>query len=385
MPKDYYDILGVAKGAADGDIKKAFRKKAMDFHPDRNPNNPEAEARFKEVNEAYEVLKDPKKRAMYDQFGHAGLGQGMGGAGGAGGFPGGGDFAGGGFGDIFEDLFGDIFGGGRARGGGSRPGGARGEDLRYDLSISLEDVMHGSEARLRLPAIVECDTCKGSGCAPGTTPETCGTCGGAGQVRTQQGFFAISRPCPACKGQGRIIRSACSSCHGQGRQRSEKTLTVKVPPGVETGTRIRLTGEGGAGMRGGPPGDLYIVLEVARHPIFEREGPDLLCTVPITFPQAALGGKLDVPTLTGRARITLPAGTQTGRQFRLRSKGLPHLNQPSVYGDLIVEVRVETPINLNRRQRELLEEFARCSGQECQPESNSFLDKVKDFLDKMSN
>jgi molecular chaperone DnaJ len=384
MPNDYYELLGVERNAGDVDIKQAFRKKAMQYHPDRNPGDKSAEAKFKEINEAYEVLKDTKKRAIYDQFGHAGLGQGM--EGGAGGFPGGGyssDF-GGGFGDIFEDLFGDIFGsGGRGRAGRAN-GAMRGEDLRYDLAVSLEDAMHGSEVRLRLPSIITCESCTGTGCAPGTSPEICSTCGGSGQVRTQQGFFSISRPCPACKGRGRIVRSPCTSCHGQGRQRSEKTLTVKVPPGVETGTRIRLSGEGGAGLRSGPAGDLYIVLEVKRHPIFEREGPDLLCTVPITFPRAALGGKLEVPTLTGRARIQLPSGTQTGKQFRLRGKGLPHLNRPGMFGDLIVEVRVETPVNINRRQRELLEEFERCSTQECQPESSSFLDKVKEFLDKMS-
>ncbi|MBF0371158.1 MAG: molecular chaperone DnaJ [Magnetococcales bacterium] len=381
-PKDYYETLGVTRESGDADIKKAYRKLAMELHPDRNPGNKSAEARFKEVNSAYEVLKDPKKRAIYDQFGHAGLGQG-----GPGGFSGDPSQYGGGFGDIFEEFFGDIFGGGRggAGGGGSprgRGGRARGEDIRYDLTVPLDTVMRGSEERIRLPTIILCDSCRGSGARPGSGPENCTTCGGAGQVRTQQGFFSISRPCPACRGQGRIIRNPCTSCQGQGRKRSEKTLTVKIPPGVETGTRIRLSGEGGAGLHGSPTGDLYIVIEVAPHTIFERYESNLLCQVPITFPQAALGGKLEVPTLSGRARLTLPPGCQTGKRMVLRGKGLPLLNRPGVFGDLVVELRVETPVKLNKKQRQLLEEFARCSGEECQPDSFSFLDKVKDFLDK---
>ncbi|MBF0624943.1 MAG: molecular chaperone DnaJ [Magnetococcales bacterium] len=377
MPKDYYEILGVSRGASDADIKKAYRRLAMELHPDRNPGDKTAESRFKEVNEAHDILKDPKKRAIYDQFGHAGLGQGGPGPGG----PGGEGPGFNGFGDIFEEFFGDIFGG---RGGGGRGGRGtqRGEDFRYDLSVTLETVMGGKEERLRLPSIITCETCNGSGARPGTGPETCGVCGGAGQIRTQQGFFSIARPCGACQGRGRTIRNPCPECQGQGRKRSEKNLTVKVPPGVETGTRIRLSGEGGAGQQGGPAGDLYIVIEVESHPMFERHGPDLLCHVPITFPQAALGGKLEVPTLRGRARIALPAGSQTGRRFVLKGKGLPHLGRPGLLGDLVVEVRVETPINLNKRQKELLEEFSRCSGEDCQPESTSFLDRVKDFLDK---
>lgn len=383
MPKDYYEILGVSREAGEDELKKAYRKLAMQLHPDRNPGNKEAEARFKEVNEAYEVLKDPKKRAIYDQFGHAGLGQG-GPGGPGGGFGGSGDFGFGmgGFGDVFEELFGDIFGAGGRGGGRARSAAQRGEDMRYDLTVSLEDVMNGSEVRLRVPSIITCDTCHGSGARPGTTPETCTTCGGSGQVRTQQGFFSISRPCPHCRGQGRMNRNPCTECAGHGRKRSQKTLTVKIPPGVETGTRIRLTAEGGAGVQGGPAGDLYIVIEVEQHPIFERFGADLLCQVPITFNQAALGGKLEVPTLSGRARLTLPASTQTGKRFVLREKGLPHLNRPGQVGDLVVEVRVETPVNLSKRQKELLEEFARCSEGECQPESTSFFDRVKEFLDK---
>ncbi|MEO5377049.1 MAG: molecular chaperone DnaJ [Magnetococcus sp. DMHC-6] len=380
MPKDLYETLGIERGSSEADIKKAYRKLAMELHPDRNPDNKEAEANFKEVNSAYEVLKDPKKRAIYDQFGHAGLNQGGGGGGGFGGSDPSG--FGGGFGDIFEEFFGDIFGGGR--GGGSRTsgGGGRGEDFRYDFTVDLNKVMHGSEERLRIPAIVVCDTCHGSGAKAGSGPETCTTCNGAGQVRTQQGFFSIARPCPACRGQGRIIRNPCPSCQGQGRKRSEKTLTVKIPPGVDTGTRIRLTGEGGAGMHGGSAGDLFIVIEVAPHPIFERHEDNLLCQVPITFPQAALGGKLDVPTLTGLARVTLPPGCQHGKRLVLRGKGLPHLNRPGVFGDLVVEVRVETPVKLNKRQKQLLEEFERVSELDSQPESVSFLDKVKEFLDK---
>ncbi|MBF0589898.1 MAG: molecular chaperone DnaJ, partial [Magnetococcales bacterium] len=277
-----------------------------------------------------------------------------------------------------------VFGGGGGRGGRGGHGPQRGEDFRFDLTVSLEDVMKGAEERIRVPSLLACKTCNGSGAKPGSRPETCGTCGGAGQVRTQQGLFSIARPCPACRGAGQIIRDTCRDCGGQGRQRSEKTLTVKVPPGVETGTRIRLTGEGGGGLKGGPPGDLYIVLEVKEHPVFKRFGVDLLCEVPITFAQAALGGKLEAPTLTGRAKINLPVGTQTGKRLVLRGKGLPHLNRSGQYGDLVVEVRVETPVNLNDRQRELFEELAHCSGEECHPDSQSFLGRVKDFLDKMS-
>ncbi len=380
MPKDYYETLGVGRDASEGTIKKAYRKLAMELHPDRNPGNKEAESRFKEVNSAYEVLKDPKKRSIYDQFGHAGLGQG-------GGFSGDPSAYGGGFGDIFEEFFGDIFGGGRPGGGGGRGRSAnrRGEDFRYDLTVSLETVMHGSEERIRIPSIILCNTCNGSGAPPGSSLETCSTCGGAGQVRTQQGFFSIARTCPACRGQGQINRNPCRDCQGQGRKRSEKTLTVRIPPGVDTGTRIRLTGEGGAGLHGATAGDLFIMIEVAPHPMFERYDADLLCQVPITFSQAALGGKLEVPTLSGRTRVTLPPGTQTGRRLALRGKGLPHLNRPGVFGDLVVEVRVETPVNLSKRQRALLEELAEISNNDTQPETSSFLDKVKDFLDKMSS
>lgn len=382
MAKDLYETLGISREAPDAEIKKAYRKLAMEVHPDKNPGDKKSEAKFKEVNAAYEVLKDPKKRAIYDRYGHAGLGQQAGPGGGFSGDPSG---FGGGFGDIFEEFFGDIFGGsGGGRGQRGASGSQRGEDFRYDLAVTLETVMNGSEERLRIPAIVACTACSGSGARSGSGPETCSTCGGAGQVRTQQGFFSIARPCPACRGQGRIIRNPCTSCQGQGRVRSEKTLTVKIPPGVDTGNRIRLTGEGGAGLHGAPPGDLFIMVEVAPHPMFERYESDLLCHVPITFPQAAMGGKLEVPTLSGRARVMLPPGTQTGRRLALRGKGLPHLNRPGVFGDLVVEVRVETPVNLSKRQKELLEEFAACSDKESQPESNSFMGKVKDFLDKMS-
>ncbi|MBF0178961.1 MAG: molecular chaperone DnaJ [Magnetococcales bacterium] len=377
MANDFYETLGVSRTASDADIKQAYRKLAMQLHPDRNPGDKTAEAKFKEINAAYEVLKDQKKRAIYDQFGHAGLNQQAGG----GGYSGDPSGFGGGFGDIFEEFFGDIFGGGRA----SRGGPQKGEDFRYDMSISLETVMNGATERIRIPAIERCETCRGSGAKPGSGPENCSSCSGSGQIRTQQGFFSISRPCPTCRGQGRIIRNPCHDCQGQGRTRSEKTLTVKIPPGVETGTRIRLSGEGGAGPQGGPAGDLYIIIDVAHHPIFERFGPDLLCHAPITFPQAALGGKLEVPTLVGRAIVTVPPGVQTGKRLVLRGKGLPHLNRPGMFGDLVVEVRVETPVTLSKRQKELLQEFEALSNQESQPESHSFLGRVKDFLDKMSS
>lgn len=380
--RDYYETLGVHKNASEAEIKKAFRKMAMKLHPDKNPGDETAEAKFKEVNEAYEVLKDKQKRALYDQYGHAGLGQGMGG-----GHPFGGGQQGdmGGFGDIFEDFFGDFFGGGGGGGGRGRSRARRGEDLAYNLSVSLEDVAKGTEARIRVPSIVTCDACQGSGGKPGSGPETCGTCRGMGQVRTQQGMFAIQRPCPTCQGEGQIIRDKCGACQGAGRKRSEKTLTVKIPQGVETGIRIRLTGEGGAGLRGGPAGDLYIQVRVEDHAIFERDEANLIFRCPIAFPLAALGGKLEIPTLTGKAKISIPAGAQTGKKLLLRGKGLPHLSQPSFLGDLIVEIRVETPVNLNKRQRELLEEFAAESGVECQPESESLFGKVKDFLDKMAS
>jgi molecular chaperone DnaJ len=378
MPKDYYDVLGVKRGSSDEELKRAYRQMAMKLHPDRNPGDKEAETRFKEVNEAYEVLKDPKKRAVYDQFGHAGLGQQGAGPGGGAGGPGGA-----GFGDIFEEFFGDIFGNARAGGrAGGRPGAQRGEDFRYDLNISLETVMFGSEERLRLPTTVRCDDCNGSGARAGTKPEVCTVCGGSGQLRTQQGFFAISRACHACQGRGQVIRTPCTECHGQGRKRSEKVLNVRIPPGVEAGMRIRMSGEGGAGLNGGPAGDLYIVLDLEAHPIFQRNGADLICQVPITFSQAALGDKLEVPTLTGRSRLTLPAGTQSGTRLLLKGKGLPHFNHKDAYGDLVVEVRVETPVKLSKRQRELMEEFARCSGEECQPESASFFDRMRDLFEK---
>ncbi|MBF0173678.1 MAG: molecular chaperone DnaJ [Magnetococcales bacterium] len=380
MPKDYYEILGVKRDASEDEIKKSYRKLAMQFHPDRNPGNKDAESQFKEINGAYEVLKDPKKRSIYDQFGHAGLQ----GGGGGGGFSGDTSGFSGGFGDIFEEFFGDIFGGGR--GGRERAGGPqRGDDLRYDMTVTLETVMNGSEEKIRIPTVVECEVCKGSGAKAGSAPETCPTCQGMGQVRTQQGFFSIARTCAACGGRGKIIRNPCSSCRGQGRKRSEKTLTVKIPPGVDTGTRIRLSGEGGAGLTNGPAGDLYILIDVARHPMFERFGVDLLCQVPITFTQAALGGKLEIPSLSGKVRLTVPAGTQTGSRLPLRGKGLPHLNRPGVYGDLVVEVRVETPVRLNKRQRELFEELATCGNEDSHPDSKSFFDKVKDFLEKMSS
>nr|CRH08157.1 Chaperone protein dnaJ, heat shock protein (Hsp40), co-chaperone with dnaK [Candidatus Magnetococcus massalia] len=371
MSKDLYEILGVAKEASDADIKKAYRKLAMQLHPDRNPGDEAAETRFKEVNAAYEVLKDDKKRAIYDQYGHAGLGQG--GGPGFGGGPGGA-----GFGDIFEEFFGDIFGSGRGQRG--RSSARQGEDYRYDLRVTLEEVATGIEKRIRIPTMVSCGGCHGTGAAAGSQPELCTTCGGTGQIRQQQGFFAVQRSCHVCRGSGKVVRNPCGECRGSGRKEKEKTLTVKIPMGVDTGTRIRLSGEGGAGLGGGPNGDLYIITEVEDHPIFERFGADLLCVIPITFPQAALGAKLEVPTLSGKARITLPAGSQTGKRLVLRSKGLPHLNRPGVLGDLVVEVRVETPVKLSSRQKELLQEFESCSDENCSPDSHGFFARMKDFL-----
>ncbi|MGN7611861.1 molecular chaperone DnaJ [Magnetococcales bacterium HHB-1] len=377
MSKDLYEILGVGRSASDAELKQAYRKLAMKLHPDRNPGDQAAETQFKEVNAAYEILKDQKKRAIYDQYGHAGLGAEMGG--GAGGFSG----SAGGFSDIFEEFFGDIFGGGRGGGGGGRQAGVhRGEDLRYDLKVSLDTVLNGREESLRLPTISTCEKCHGSGAKSGSSSATCPSCQGTGQIHTRQGFFSIARTCPHCQGTGKIIRDPCTSCRGEGRIRSNKRLSVKVPPGVETGTRIRLTGEGGAGKQGGPAGDLYIVIEVEDHPIFAREGANLLCQIPITFPRAALGGKIEVPTLTGRARITLPSGVQTGKRMVLKGKGLPYLSRPGLYGDLVVEVRVETPVKLNGRQKELLEEFERSLEKGSQPDSSSFFQRIQDFFDK---
>ena len=358
--RDYYEVLGIARDASDKEMKKAYRRMAMKFHPDRNPGDKESEEKFKEVNEAFEMLSDPQKRAAYDQYGHAGVDPGMGG--GAGGF--GGGFGGGGsgdFGDIFGDVFGDIFGGrgggGGGGGGGGRSSVQRGADLRYSLELNLEDAVRGIEKKIRIPTLVECNTCDGSGARKGSSASTCGTCNGHGQVRMQQGFFAVQQTCPECRGAGKVIKDPCRDCHGEGRVQEYKTLSVKVPKGVDTGDRIRLTGEGEAGVNGGPAGDLYVQVDVREHNIFQRDGKHLYCEVPVTFTDAALGGELEVPTLDGKVKLKIPAETQTGKMFRLRGKGVVPVRGGG-QGDLICKIVVETPVNLSARQKELLQEFA---------------------------
>jgi molecular chaperone DnaJ len=374
--RDYYEVLGVDKDADDKDIKKSYRRVAMKYHPDRNPDDPDAEEKFKEATEAYDVLMDSEKRQAYDQFGHAGVDSSMGG--GAGGF-GGSNFS-----DIFGDVFGDIFGGGGGRGRG--PGGPqRGSDLRYTLDISLEDAVKGTTVEIRVPTLVGCETCDGSGAKKGSTPTTCGTCGGVGQVRMQQGFFQVQQTCPTCRGRGQSISDPCTDCHGQGRVEKTKTLSVKVPPGVDTGDRIRLSGEGEAGPEGGPPGDLFVQMSVKQHPIFERDGKNLYCEVPITFVDAAVGGELEVPTLDGRVKLKIPAETQTGKLFRLRGKGVKPVRGGSV-GDLLCRAVVETPVNLNKQQKEMLREFQDSlgeGGKSQSPRQTSWFEGVKSFFDDM--
>jgi len=374
MPKrDYYEILEVARNASEADVKKAFRRLAMKHHPDRNTGDTGAEAKFKEIKLAYDVLSDAKKRTAYDQFGHAGV------EAGAGGFGGPGDFGGGSFQDIFGDVFGDIFGGRGGRGRG------RGSDLRYDLSLTLEEAVAGKDVKIRIPTLVECQFCGGSGAKPGTKPKTCPTCSGTGQVRMQQGFFSIQQTCPQCRGKGHIIEESCPHCRGRGRLQEEKTLSVKVPPGVDTGDRIRLAGEGERGEHGGTPGDLYVQVQVQEHPIFTREGAHLYCEVPIGFVVAALGGDMEVPTLDGKVSLRIPAGTQTGKMFRVRGKGVKPVRE-SVSGDLICRVLVETPINLTERQKELLREFdghMQEGGSRHSPQASTWVDGVKSFFEKM--
>ncbi|MCF7984230.1 MAG: molecular chaperone DnaJ [Thiohalocapsa sp.] len=373
--RDYYEVLGLSRNASEQDIKKAFRRLAMKHHPDRNPNDAEALTKFKEAKEAHDILSDPRKRSAYDQFGHAGV-SGQGGFGGGG--PG--DFGAGGFSDIFGDVFGDIFGG---RAGGRRT--HRGADLRYDLSMSLEEAVAGKDVKIRIPTTVECHHCGGSGAKPGTKPKECPTCHGAGQVRMQQGFFSIQQTCPQCRGSGTVVEEACPHCRGAGRLREEKTLSVKVPAGVDTGDRIRLSGEGEAGEHGGPAGDLYVQVNVQTHPIFTREDSNLFCEVPISFVTAALGGELQVPTLSGKVVLKVPAGTQTGKMFRMRGKGVKPVRGGPV-GDLICRVLVETPVNLTERQKELLREFddsVSAGGKHHSPQSSSWLDGVKSFFEKM--
>ncbi len=375
--RDYYEVLGVARGANAQDIKSAYRKLAMQYHPDRNPDNPEAEQKFKEASEAYEVLKDDQKRAAYDQFGHQAFEGGMGGGRGPGGFGGGGaDFTSA-FADVFDDLFGEFMGG--RRGGGR--GQSRGADLRYNMDITLNEAFTGKKAQIQVPRTIICDRCDGTGAEPGSKPVTCPTCSGIGKVRATQGFFTIERTCPTCAGTGRIVKDPCKACGGQGRLEKEKTLSVTIPPGVEDGTRIRLAGEGDAGLRGGPSGDLYIFLTVRDHPLFSRQGADLHCKVPISFTTAALGGELEVPTLAGsKAKVRVPEGTQSNRQFRLKNLGMPILRSQN-NGDLYVHTVVETPQNLSKRQKDLLKEFEKASSDSTNPESNSFFGKMKDFLD----
>ncbi len=370
--RDYYEVLGVQRNASEADIKKAFRRLAMRHHPDRNTGDADAEIKFKEAKLAYDVLSDPKKRSAYDQFGHAGVDAGMGGPG---------DFSGAGsFADVFGDVFGDIFGG---RTGGRRT--QRGVDLRYDLSLTLEEAVAGKEVKVRLPIQVDCQFCGGSGAKPGTKPKQCATCGGVGQVRMQQGFFSIQQTCPECRGAGTVVEEACSHCRGRGRTQEEKTLSVKVPAGVDTGDRIRLAGEGERGGQGGPPGDLYVQIQVMEHAIFTREDSHLYCQVPIGFVAAALGGELEVPTLDGKVMLKIPAGTQTGKMFRVRNKGIKPVRGGAI-GDLICRVTIETPVNLTDRQKTLLQEFETSvqeGGSRHNPQSHSWLDGVKRFFDKM--
>ena len=372
--RDYYEVLGIGRDASEADIKKAYRRLAMKFHPDRNPDDQDAEEKFKEASEAAEVLMDAQKRQAYDQFGHAAVD----GSAGAGGFGGGGA---GSFSSIFEDVFGDIFSGGRGQSSVHR-----GADLKYVLDLTLEEAVRGTNPKIKIPTLVECMECLGSGAKKGTSPQDCVQCGGMGQITARQGFFSIQQTCPRCRGNGKIITDPCSECHGQGRVREQKTLSVKVPPGVDTGDRIRLSGQGEAGANGGPSGDLYVQINVTEHPIFTREGQDLYCEVPISFADAALGGELEVPTLEGRVNLKIPEETQTGKLFRLRGKGV---NVTQVrgggIGDLYCRIVVETPVNLTDRQKELLREFRGETSHAQSPQQSSWLDGVKRFFDSLTD
>jgi molecular chaperone DnaJ len=373
MKADFYETLGVAKGASPEDLKRAYRKLAMQYHPDRNPGDQAAEQRFKDVSHAYDILKDEQKRAAYDRFGHAAFENNGGGRPGDFGF-------GASFSDIFDEMFGDVMG---RRGGG---GAQRGSDVRYDLEISLEDAFKGSQSTIRLPSWAACEPCHGSGAANGTAPVTCPTCGGAGRVRAQQGFFTIERTCAGCGGAGRVIKDPCRGCGGAGRVRREKTLQVNIPPGVEDGTRIRLTGEGEMGLRGAPSGDLYVFLAIKPHRFFQRDGADLQCRVPVPMPTAALGGFVEVPTIDGtRSRVSIPTGTQSGQQFRLRGKGMTVLRSAG-RGDMYVEAIVETPVNLSKKQRELLQEFDKLGSKDggTHPQSEGFFAKVKELWEDLT-
>jgi molecular chaperone DnaJ len=386
---DYYDILGVKKGASADEIKKGYRKMAMKYHPDQNKDNPEAEAKFKEVNEAYDILKDDQKRAAYDRYGKAAFEQGGmgGGAGrGAGGFSdfGFGTGGAGGFSDIFEEMFGDMMGGrgGQATG---RGGASRGSDLQYTLDIDLADAFKGVEKTIRVPTWEECETCDGSGAKAGTKPETCGSCNGVGRVRAQQGFFTVERTCPTCGGAGQIIKEKCGSCAGEGRMRTSKTLKVNVPAGIDHGRRIRLSGEGEAGIKGGPAGDLYVLINIKPHKFYQREGANLYCRVPVAMTTAALGGEVKVPTIEGgKAEVKIPAGTQTGQQFRLKGKGMSVMRSTS-RGDAYIEIFVETPVNLSSKQKDLLKQFGGKDPDKNSPESAGFFNKVKEFWEDLTD
>ena len=369
--RDYYEVLGLNRDAGDDEIKKAYRKLAMKHHPDRNPDSKEAEEKFKEAKEAYEVLSDPQKKAAYDRYGHAGVDPSMGAGAGAQGFDG--------FADAFGDIFGDIFGGGRA---GGRSNVYRGADLRYNLEISLEEAARGAEKTIRIPTTEECDTCGGSGAKPGTQPKTCPTCNGHGQVRVQQGFFSIQQTCPKCHGAGRIIPDPCRDCGGAGRVKKQKTLEVKIPAGIDEGMRLRHAGHGEPGINGGPAGDLYVEIHIRPHGVFQREHDDLHCEMPISFTTAALGGEIEIPTLEGMARLKIPAETQSGKVFRLRGKGIKNVRS-HVHGDLLCHVVVETPVKLTDRQKELLREFEEISSGNAvrhNPKAQSWMDKVREFF-----
>ncbi len=372
--RDFYEVLGVARDADEAELKKAYRRLAMKHHPDRNDGDSEAEENFKEVKEAFEILSDEGKRKAYDQFGHAGVDPSA---------RGGGQGPAGGFGDIFDTVFGDIFGGGGGGRGGNRA--YRGSDLRYDLEMSLEEAVRGTEVKIRIPTLVHCETCEGNGSRSKAAPETCGTCNGLGQVRMQQGFFSVQQTCPNCRGRGKVVRDPCGSCNGSGKARGNKTIAVKVPAGVDSGDRIRLSGEGEAGQNGGPSGDLYVNVVVRDHPIFVRDGNDLKSEVPINFTVAALGGELEVPTLNGRVVLKIPPETQSGKMFRLRGKGVKSVRS-GVTGDLMCRITIETPVNLTRQQKEILREFGESLDGEIvkhSPRASSWLDGVKKFFDDM--
>lgn len=383
MKVDYYETLGVVKGCDDKTLKAAFRKLAMQYHPDRNQGDATAEVKFKEIGEAYEVLKDPQKRSAYDRFGHAAF-QNGGGAG-PGGFRG--DFSSS-MADIFDDIFGEMMGGGGRRQGarqGNASGRERGSDLRYNMEISLEEAYHGKTAEIGVPTTIQCDVCSGTGAKPGTAPKACPTCGGIGRVRAAQGFFSIERTCPTCAGRGQMIADPCGKCGGDGRLPEERNLSVNIPAGIEDGTRIRLAGEGEAGLRGGPSGDLYIFLSVKAHEFFQRDGADLFCKVPVSMTTAALGGTFEVTTLDGaKSRVKVPEGTQFGKQFRVKGKGMPVLRSTQA-GDLFIQISIETPQSLSRRQRELLEEFEEISSSENSPQSTGFFSRMKGFFEGLND